>query len=296
MSSASNAGAAMMLTMSEAALVDDWSPADHPYAIAVSEAQWWQRTAVLAVRRIRAGDEGGGFDSRQIDARQMCVALCQLLVAERLEQIALEELGIDQSVMQVLEQARKRFEAALPGIKHMRDGLTHFEDWSRGMGRGPQKERIKAGDAPRDVARAFWGIGYDPTTDTVSMGPFRIDVGVVDQAAGELAHAIYMAARDVDKRNTVQLHTAAVQALAGDGILCVPDGPVQVVADDSRVWLSIPHGTHGACERHELATRVVAALADAAFRLTASISPLPADTAECLAAGESLRIETSSAQ
>ncbi|MEV7977255.1 hypothetical protein [Streptomyces sp. NPDC086519] len=277
-------------------VVDDWSPADHPYSIAVSEAQWWRRTAALAVRRIHAGDEGGGFDSRQIDARQLCVALCQLLTAEKLQQIALDELGIAPAAVRALEQARERFEAALPDIKHMRDGLTHFEDWSRGKGRGPQKERIKAGETPRDVARAFWGFGYDPTTDTISLGPFHIDVGAVDQAAGELAHAIYVAAHEVDKKNTAKLHATVVQALASGGILCVPNGPVQVVAgDDCRVWLSIPHGTDNELERQELATRVVTVLADTVLRLSASTSLQPADMEMRLTGGESLRIEPGTA-
>lgn len=287
----------MMLAMSDTA-ADAWSPADHPYAIAVSEAQWWKSAAMLAVRRMRA-DCGmlGWVDSRQIDARQLCVALCQLLTAEKLQQLALDELGVDPAAVQALEQARERFETALPGIKHMRDGLTHFEDWSRGKGRGPQKERIKAGEAPRDVARAFWGFGYDPTTDTVSLGPFRIDVGAVDQAAGELAHAIYMAAREVDKKNTAEVHATAVQALASGGILCVPDGPVQVVAgNDCRVWLSIPRGTDNGLEPQELATRVVTVLADAALRLAAPAASLqPADVEMRLAGGESLRIETGTA-
>ncbi|WP_158781240.1 hypothetical protein [Streptomyces sp. NRRL S-237] len=90
-------------------VADDWSPADNPYAIAVSEAQWWQRTAALAVRRIRADDDDSSapfFDSRQIDARQLCIALRQLLMAEKLEQIALADLGIDPAAGQALNEAR----------------------------------------------------------------------------------------------------------------------------------------------------------------------------------------------
>jgi hypothetical protein len=36
---------------------DDWSPADNPYAIAVSEAQWWQRAVRLAVLRVQGEDD-----------------------------------------------------------------------------------------------------------------------------------------------------------------------------------------------------------------------------------------------
>ena len=69
----------------------DWSPADNPYAIAVSEAQWWQRAVQLAVLRMRGGDDSriAWFSSRQIDARQLVFALRQLLAAEQLEQAVL---------------------------------------------------------------------------------------------------------------------------------------------------------------------------------------------------------------
>lgn len=181
--------------------VDGWSPADNPYAIAVSEAQWALRDVELCVRRIHAGDEVRGFDSRQIDARHLCTALVQLLTAETLEQAALTDLGMDPEVGQALGQARNRFELSLPEIRQIRNGLIHFESWSRGQGRGPQLQRIKAGDEPRDVARTFWGFGYDVTTDTVSMGPYRINVTAAEEAAAELAHSIYMAARAVDLKN-----------------------------------------------------------------------------------------------
>jgi hypothetical protein len=135
---------------------DDWSPADSPYATALSEAQWWQRAVQLSANRLRGGDNISiaSFSSRQIDARQLIFALRQLLTAEQLEQEALKALRIDPVVGQELARARRRFEDALPGVKHMRDALMHFDEWSRGTGRGPQKERRDAGDELRDVARA----------------------------------------------------------------------------------------------------------------------------------------------
>src|SRR4051812_46229635 len=122
---------------------EDWSPADNPYAIAVSEAQWWRecvRLAVLRMRRVET-ERLGAFSPRQIDARQLVFALRQLLAAEKLEQFALKELDIDEAVRDALTAARRRFESALPGIKDMRDGLMHFEAWSRGMGYGPQRRQ-----------------------------------------------------------------------------------------------------------------------------------------------------------
>ena len=181
---------------------DDWSPADNPYAIAVSEAQWWKASAQLAILRIRRNEDSGfsWCDPQQIDARQLVFALRQLISAEELEQFALKELGIDPTVRHKLTQARRRFEQALPGIKDMRDGLTHFEEWSRGMGQGPQRKRRDAGDLPRDIARDFSRFGFDPDAGTVSSGPYVFSIDVAERAAQEFAQAIYMASREVDKR------------------------------------------------------------------------------------------------
>jgi hypothetical protein len=47
---------------------DDWSPADNPYAIAVSEAGWWVRAVQLTARRLGRDDEQMlPYSSRQID-------------------------------------------------------------------------------------------------------------------------------------------------------------------------------------------------------------------------------------
>jgi hypothetical protein len=149
---------------------DDWSPADNPYAIAVSQAQLWRDVVRLTITRMRDEDDrrAGFFSSQQLDAHVLVMTLRQLLTAEQLEQVALEELGIDTAVREELAHARKRFEDALPGIKNMRDALMHFDEWSRGTGRGPQKDRVKAGEAMRDVARDYWRLAMTRTRPRLS--------------------------------------------------------------------------------------------------------------------------------
>lgn len=269
---------------------DDWSPADNPYAIAVSEAQWWQRAVQLAVLRIRGDDDDriAWFSSRQIDARQLVFALRQLLTAEQLEQVALKALGMDPAVGQELAKARKRFEDGLPGVKDMRDALMHFEDWSRGTGRGPQRERREAGEALRDVARFFWGFGYDPSADSVSLGPYIIDVGTADRAAAELCRAIYMAARELDKKNTAELRAKTIRALTNSGIPCESPEDALMVSPgwDLRIWLSLrPEAIAGRHDLRELSERIVANLAGADLRLVQPSEPQSQDTAERLARG-----------
>jgi hypothetical protein len=168
----------------------------------VSESQWWSKAVRLAVLRLGEPDDCrvGPHSSRQIDARTLVLALNLVLNAERLEQAALNDLGIEPSVRQSLEAARDRFLKELPGVVQMRDALTHFDEWSRGVGRGPQAKRVKRGDAVRDVARDYWAFRYEAASRAVSLGPYVIDIDVAERAATDLAIAIYVASGAVDQR------------------------------------------------------------------------------------------------
>ncbi|MFF0164155.1 hypothetical protein ACFYRY_42765 [Streptomyces sp. NPDC005263] len=277
-------------------LPDDWSPADDPYSIALSESSWLRATVALTVARMHGDDvQVGWFSSRQIDARTLVVALRQLLAAVKLERIALTDLGMDPAVVTALHDAEQVFLDALPNIKHIRDGLTHFEDWARGGGSGPQKDARKTAD-PRDVARDFWSFGYDPVTDTVTMGPFSISVSAAVPAADALCTAIYAATRAVDQRSTAELRDEVVQALTDAAISCTPpQGPVLVSqGDDTRLWLSLNLSSVPDAEHKELAERVTAAMSHAGLRLTSSAFPEAQDIAARLVADEPLRVERDS--
>lgn len=245
---------------------DDWSPADNPYAIAVSQSQLWRDVVRLTVLRMRDEDDrrAGWISSRQLDAHVLVMTLRQLLTAEQLEQAALEGLGIDPVVGTALAQAREHFEHALPGIKDMRDALMHFDEHSRGLGRyGPQARRRKGGDALRDIARDYWRSGYDPSAGTVSFGPYIIEIDVAERAAAELCYAIYMAAREVDKKNTAELRAKAVGALSGANIPYSTIDAMLIVSPgtDLRIWLSLNlQLSSEEQERRDLSERIVDAL------------------------------------
>ena len=98
----------------------------------------------------------------------------------------------------------------------------HFDEWAQGKGHGPQKDRRNFGEALRDVAREYWGFGYDPNAGTVSLGPYAVQVDAADQAARELSRAICQAARAVDQANAVELLAITTQVLATAGICCSP--------------------------------------------------------------------------
>lgn len=182
---------------------DDWSPADNPYAIAVSEGQWWLSMARLSAARLGDPNDPRAMPmcSQQVDARVLVIALAQLLNAERLEQTALKELGMPSAVRDALSQARAAYLAALPGIREVRNGLTHFENWARGEGLGPQARLVESGQERRLVARNHWGFAYDPRTRTLRFGSHEIDVDGAVASAGALHRAIYLAAIAVDERS-----------------------------------------------------------------------------------------------
>jgi hypothetical protein len=186
-----------------------WSPADNPRAIAVSEAQWCLQSVLLAARRIHDGDDSRspGFSSRQIDARQLVVALWQLLKAQELRHAALRAADADQDVCAELSRARQRFEKTLPGIKNIRDALTHFDEWARGASGGPQKKDVRARNELRDVARTYWSFAYTPSEDTISLIPFVIQLAAAVRAARTLVYAIYQAGRAVDLLAIAELRT-----------------------------------------------------------------------------------------
>ena len=180
----------------------EWSPADNPYAIAVSEAAWWRCAAKLAVARLEdpADRRAAPLSSTQIDARNLIFALVQLLAAERLEQRALLDLGVDAAVREALSDARDQYLQDLPDIQDMRNALTHFDDWAIGQGRGPQKTGVTEGSEPRDVAAHYWGFGYSQNERVVRLGPFSIEVAKAVTAARRLEGAIYTAAQEVDRQ------------------------------------------------------------------------------------------------
>jgi hypothetical protein len=282
-----------------AAVPRDWSPADNPHAIAISEAQWWQRAVQLAVLRLRDPDDQriSWFSSRQIDARQLVFALRQILNAERLVAVALEARGVDAPAHEALARARQRFEDVLPGIKDMRDALMHFDEWSRGEGRGPQKDRRNAGGALRDVAREYWGFGYDPEAGAISLGPYTIQVDKADQAAKDLSRAIYAAAREVDQANAGEVASRTVGVLGNAGISCASNSSKEVsvwvrVKNDSRAWLSLNAGGLDQQERRELSERIISVLTSAGLRLVSIEAAENLQPAERILRGEALYVES----
>jgi hypothetical protein len=284
-----------------ASVPPDWSPADNPHAIAISEAQWWQRAVQLAVLRLRDTDDQriSWFSSRQIDARQLVFALRQILNAERLVGVAMAARDVDTAAHEALARARRRFEDALPGIKNMRDALMHFDEWSRGEGRGPQKNRRKAGAALRDVAQEYWGFGYDPGAGAVSLGPYTIQVDTADQAAKDLSWAIYQAARAVDQANATELRSRTVSVLSNAGIssssTSAEDASLWVrVKEDSRAWLSLAAVGLNHQQRRELSEQVVRVLTDAGLRLVSINQGENLEAAERLVrGGEALYVDAS---
>jgi hypothetical protein len=171
-----------------------WSPADNPYAIAVSEGWWWRRAVNLCVHRIQEGDD----PNRQVDARLLILALSLLEQAAAMEAAAIDEEA-QAAVWSQLEQARTRFNQLVPGLRDARNVLSHFDEYARGQGRLQQDYRDHAA-----AARCYSVGGYDPENGKVVVGPHQIDVNQARAQAHELFTALYAAARAVDPSRDVR--------------------------------------------------------------------------------------------
>lgn len=270
-----------------------WSPADNPYAIAVSEAQWWFRSVQLTVLRMHGEDDyRAGFSSRQLDARQLIMALCQLRVAENLQQLALGELDVGHDVCDALGRAHEKFNEMVPDLQHMRNGLVHFDEWTRGKGRaGPQKIELAAGMSHRDIASKYARFAYDPVTDTVTFGPYSFEVPSALEAAKVLSDAIAEVAFAVDRRAAADLAARTAEVLAASGLAdAFAERTVQVShGADSRVWVSLAAAP--GVDRRKVAEQVVVVLGEVGLAVLSSRKPQSNNPAERLSGGEPLYVE-----
>ncbi len=251
--------------------VADWSPADSPEAIAVSEVHWWARAAELAVLRMRGPDDHriSWFSSRQIDARQLILALRQLLSAVTLVDGRLEELGLDRE-RNALRLAKDRYEGNLTGLTEVRNALMHFEAWALGAGHGPQRRRVAEGVSVREVASEFWGFAYDGQNETISLGPYTVHVTAVGGAVAQLSDAVYEAARAVDRRNAIDLGREVKDALAAAAVSTDEDwsSTKLIVGRDNRLRLSLDSVRAAEqIDRYALADRIIEALRAAGIKL-----------------------------
>ena len=170
---------------------EDWSRADHPEAIALSEIQWWAWAAELSVRRVRTGQG----PQQQIDARFLVLSLAQLRTSAR--------IGLDVPNRQVytepaaaeLAQAIARFDQVVPDVKDARDVLVHLDDYTVGHGR-MQKPKQTHQIEKRSLATEYTsGVGYYPPDDEVRVGiqRYRFALATVVDAVVDLVQAVHRA-------------------------------------------------------------------------------------------------------
>jgi hypothetical protein len=174
---------------------ESWSPASNPYAIAVSQSLWalWAIQLFAADAREHGGDERSQIYARQIFGQLRALQRCAEMMAKELLR-----LGVGQSQRDHLQRTMRDFEAAVPGAASARNILEHFDAYARGEGR-LVKQAMK--DMDIDVYRAaamYWGGGYDPSTETVTEGPFAVVIPIALDSAEALQRAIYAAGKSAD--------------------------------------------------------------------------------------------------
>ena len=173
-----------------------WSPADNPYAIAVSQSQWALWAAQLFARDAKesCGDERSQIYARQIFGQLRVLQRCAEMMARELKR-----LGVDQVHCDHLHQAIREFELAVPGAKSARDNLEHFDEYASGEGKLVKQAMRDLGIDVYEAAAMYWGGGYDPTTEEVTEGPFVIVIPAALESAGRLQRAIYAGGQAVDR-------------------------------------------------------------------------------------------------
>jgi hypothetical protein len=136
---------------------EQWSPARHPYAIAVSQA-WWAFQARLVFAEDAKNAEG---PRQQIYARQIFGQLRALRRCADMQTKELTRLGIPEADRLRLAAATAEFDAAVPAAKAGRDILEHFDDYARRTptttrslkGRSSSTSRSRCGPALASIAR-----------------------------------------------------------------------------------------------------------------------------------------------
>jgi hypothetical protein len=174
-----------------------WSPADNPYAIAVSQSQWALWAAQLFARDAKeyCGDVQSQIYARQIFGQLRALQRCAEMMARELKR-----LGVDKVHRDHLRQAIREFEAAVPGARSARDILEHFDEYARGEGKLVKQAMRDLGIDVYEAAAMYWGGGYDPSTEEVTEGPFVIVIPAALESAERLQRAIYAAGQAVDRR------------------------------------------------------------------------------------------------
>jgi hypothetical protein len=82
-------------------------------------------------------------------------------------------LGVDRVHRDRLQAEIDLFERAVPGAKSARDMLEHFDDYARGDGRLQRKAMSELGIDVFEAAAMFWGGGYDPAAEVLTVDASR---------------------------------------------------------------------------------------------------------------------------
>jgi len=177
---------------------DNWSPAENPYAIAVSQSWWALHTLLLFAEKARSGFG----PEQQIYARQIFGQLRLLRLCATLQAKEIERLGVGDADRKRLDGAIEDFDNATPGAKSARDMLEHFDEYARGKGMLQRRAIREQGLSVYEAAALYWGGGYDATTEQITEGPIVIHLPSAVDASVALHQAIYLAGKAVDRHRT----------------------------------------------------------------------------------------------
>lgn len=162
-----------------------WSPANNLQAAALSEATAWKDAMRLCADRMRSSGP-----HQQTDARLFMLALRLFL---RASELALDAVRGHGQAEKIVADARSRFDAACPDAKRACDVIEHFREYAAGTGNLQTGGRHMP-QRP-DLSGPFWPLGYEPSTDVITLGPYRIGVSLAADPAKLLMMDLWRAVR-----------------------------------------------------------------------------------------------------
>jgi len=143
----------------------------------------WRRAVHLQRERVLAGESGA---DRHIDTYFCVIALSQVVEAAR----AMERVTHDTQ----LQKALKRFQNDAPHAKDLRDILSHFGAYQRGVGNLQKAKKI-------GELLIFTESGDD--RQWLRINHLKIEIGSAEAGAGELAAAAFDASARVFQESEV---------------------------------------------------------------------------------------------
>lgn len=170
-----------------------WRPTEHGANIGHSSAVMAHRKVALDVHRLIHERDS---DRAVIDAPYTVMALRQVLRGVEMTRAHVKT----EAARQLVSDALEMFDRAVPGGKHARDVIEHFDEYAMGVGnlQQPQVRNLRQRQPDDQLSEDFrhrleWTGTGDERRPVYVAGPYSIDILAAEDAAFRLVCHTYEA-------------------------------------------------------------------------------------------------------